>query len=208
MITNQSYHMSSVMKTYNGGMHMKSQAPGWIKFILLITGIAMAWPSAAHKTIKYRSCAPFPPSVNLLIKENFVGWRVVKLSDLSLDDQVQWKRANDSACPGYVNADFNGNGEEVYAVTLIKVRPNDRQIYQTLVVISILKKPALITLSPPQAVARVSVVKKLPKGRYSDAESGDSVDIQHPGIAYEAIEAGSLLFYWDGTRFSSLVISD
>lgn len=65
----------------------------------------------------------------------------------------------------------------------------------------------MTTLSPAQEVARVSVIRVLPQGRYEDVEEALTIDAKHPGLAYEAIEAGVTFFYWNKTQFEAIQIA-
>ncbi|GLQ97278.1 hypothetical protein GCM10007863_16980 [Dyella mobilis] len=63
----------------------------------------------------------------------------------------------------------------------------------------------LTVLSPPQDVAYLGVISKWPPGIYSSV-TDKKLDIRLDSIEYEAIEAGSLLFFYDNGSFHSEVV--
>jgi hypothetical protein len=62
-------------------------------------------------------------------------------------------------------------------------------------------------LSQPQGVAYLSVIHKLPPGTYDDGEGG-KVRVKQDAIAYEAIEAGAIMYYFEQGKFRSLQTSE
>lgn len=176
---------------------------------LLIATVEISWASTTQSSA-VGSCRKLPAAVSSFIrsdKGNFAGWHIVNLDDLNPEDRAQWKHSNHADCPGYARAHFDGTNVMSYAITLMK-RNQDGSQSQTLIVVKDAKNPTLITLSPPELVARLSIVRSLPSGHYADVEEGGEINTRYPVIVYEALEAGALLYYWDNGHFSSIVMED
>ncbi|MFI5176449.1 MAG: hypothetical protein ACHQKY_16440 [Terriglobia bacterium] len=62
-------------------------------------------------------------------------------------------------------------------------------------------------LSAAQNVAYLSVVHRTPPGNYSGAEGG-AIKIRNDSISYEAIEAGSIAYYFINGRYHALQTSE
>jgi hypothetical protein len=189
------------------GRHMKYRVRKLLACFMVTGTIVSIRPSMAHELGAMMLCQPLSPSITDLIKRDFPGWRILSLRDLDFEDQVLWKREGHGRCPGYVTADFYGEGVKSSAVTLIRVNPG-QHLEQVLIIIKNPDQPRPIVLSPPEHVDRLSVLAVLPRGNYASPEGEGEVNTRYPGVAYEVLEAGSLLFYWDGSHFASLQISE
>jgi hypothetical protein len=69
-------------------------------------------------------------------------------------------------------------------------------------------KTARATLYPSIFQQPVSVVNVFPPGKYKDFYTGRATRIRADSAAIEAIEATITLFYMEGGRWKSLLISD
>ena len=68
-------------------------------------------------------------------------------------------------------------------------------------------KYKISVLNGPQKVAYLSVISKLPPGEYPDTD-GEKLKVGSESILYEAIEAGSILYYFQNGRYKSETISE
>lgn len=56
-------------------------------------------------------------------------------------------------------------------------------------------------------VERIAV-SSTPPGTYSGAESSPTVELKMDGIVVEALEAGSIIYYWSNGRFKKIIASE
>jgi hypothetical protein len=149
------------------------------------------------------SCVP--PSLHSKLNEQYPGWHIVGILDLRVDDQNIWKARHAGDCPGVTRGKFDSNTKEATAVILFKKRLDGSYI-QTLVVADEQDGHYKFSvLSASQDVAYLSVVSIWPPGTYSNVND-EKFKLKLDSIEYEAIEAGSLLyFYKDGAFHSELV---
>lgn len=154
------------------------------------------------------SCAVvLPVEASQFIESQFRGWRIVTIADLGPDEQRLWKGKFGSRCPGVARGHFGPNSAASYAVTL--VRNEGRDMYQTLVLLAKVRKGYhMVTLSRAQHSAVTSVVLRLPPGQYSDTEGSKSIRAKFDVISYEVIEAGAIVYYWDGRSYKNLQTSE
>jgi hypothetical protein len=136
------------------------------------------------------------------------GWKVVTLADLGGDERRIWKEQRGDQCPGAVAGHFDSRQVDSFAVTLVRKRENS--IYQTLVLLSKNNHGSytILTLDRPQRTALVSVVAKLPPGKYSSWDQATNIEAKFEVISYEVIEAGAVAFYWTGHEYKTLNTSE
>lgn len=125
---------------------------------------------------------------------------------LSPDLRKMWKKEMAGACPDFVGGRFTGPAEE-YTVNLIK-RVDGKVCEQVLLFKPVTASFAKISILPPIEVATVSVITRTPPGKYADAQETHRVMTNHDSIALTAPEKGTVLYYWTGGRFHSLVTSE
>ncbi|HEX6879906.1 MAG TPA: hypothetical protein VF135_06055 [Terriglobales bacterium] len=146
-----------------------------------------------------------PKPVSEAIQKKWQGWQIVDVADLRADDQTLWRKTHGTACPGVAVGHFEGSSTS-YAVTLFRHKNGLEQV------LLVIKPEAhgdsrVYVLSKPQNVAYLSVIHKLSPGTYDDGEGG-KVRIRRDAIAYEAIEAGNISYYFEGGKFRSLQTSE
>lgn len=66
----------------------------------------------------------------------------------------------------------------------------------------------LAEVLPPSRVPRPAVVHEASPGGYRGVSDLAPVDLRSSGIIYQQIEAGSLLFWWEGHGFRQLQLSE
>jgi hypothetical protein len=134
-------------------------------------------------------------------------WKMLAVADLAAPDREIWEDAYDEKCPGVASGQFGPRQSRAYAVMLIRSR--NGALYETLVLLAEKnQRYELTTLFSSQKVARPSVVRKLARGSYSSAEGETQIDATFEVIASEAIEAGTTIYYWSGSKYRSLIISE
>lgn len=178
-----------------------------IGLLVLFAILNINAPATAHTETKC-GLSNLPVAVQRAILGEFNTWDIVTINDLAADDQMLWTKKHPDECPGIAWAEFNGRGTPSYAVTLI--RRERGKLWQTLVVAAAGRggKYNLIVLSKPQETAQVSVVEKLPPGRYSNADQSLDVSTRYPVIQYEVIESGAIIYFWKNGRYKSLIASE
>ena len=146
-----------------------------------------------------------PQPVQAALGDKWSGWRLLQLADLRSDDQTLWRDhpLNGKPCPGMNQGKFDGL-RTGFLFTL--VRESEEQVV-------IVATPSgdsftITVLAKPMKVPYFSVVNVVPPGKYKDFYTGRATQIRADSAAIEAIEANITLFYFDGGRWKSLVISD
>jgi hypothetical protein len=135
------------------------------------------------------------------LQKSFPGWRIVSLEDLRLDDQGLWAKAHPGDCPGEASGHFQSKTSQ--ALALMAFRASDGGLQQMLLVASANDgKYSFQVLDGPQKVAYLSVVSRVPPGEYSGS-TGKKINVQSDSILYEAIEAGSVLYYFEHGKYRS-----
>ena len=148
-----------------------------------------------------------PAQAKKTISSKWKHWKVLTVADLPADDQEIWQDSYDEKCPGVAAGRFAPGQTQAYAVTL--VRSQNGGLYQTLVLlIGKNQRYQVTTLSQSQRVGKPGIVRKLPAGSYSSAEGETQIEASFDVIAYEAIEAGTMIYYWSDKKYRNLVISE
>jgi hypothetical protein len=143
--------------------------------------------------------------IRSLVQEKYPNWRIVQVPNLRSADQALWRKSHHTQCPGLVSGHFESDTAESYAITLFR---KDQKLRQVLIVVTMEgSAPRLHVLSPVQEVAFLSVISKLPPGRYPDAE-GKPFKIGKESISYEAIEAGAVMYFYRNGVYQSLQSSE
>jgi hypothetical protein len=57
-------------------------------------------------------------------------------------------------------------------------------------------------------VASISVIKKMPPGKYTDAEGIKRVITKYDSVILTALEKGTVQYYWSGKDFQNIVTSE
>lgn len=164
---------------------------------------------AQSKAERRDTCASaLPAGAKQAVLEAMRDWKLVTLADLGGDEQRIWKEQRGDQCPGAVAGHFNNQHGASFAVTLVRKRENS--IYQTLVLLSKNNHGSyhMLTLDRPQRTARVSVVAKLPPGKYSSWDQATNIEAKFEVISYQVIEAGAVAFYWTGHEYKKLHTSE
>ncbi|MFZ0308674.1 MAG: hypothetical protein WCC89_04140 [Candidatus Sulfotelmatobacter sp.] len=168
----------------------------WLTFVFCFAAI----PALATQT----ECA-LPMPVQDALREEWRGWRLLKLADLRIDDQTLWREhpLNGKHCPGINEGKFDGLHTS-FVFTMVR-EPGEQVV---MVAIPSGQSFTVTVLAKPIKVPYFSVVNVFPPGKYKDFYTGRATRIRADSAAIEAIEATITLFYMEGGRWKSLLISD
>lgn len=149
-----------------------------------------------------------PESVRATLLRRYPSAKVVEVSDLAPEDQALWKTAHGKKSPGYAKGGFRGRRGPCFAVCLIK--REEGRLLEAVVVAELPSRGdvRLSVLSDWLETTTPSVVRKEKRGLYWSADGIESVETRYDVIIYEKLEAGAILFYWTGTAFGELTISE
>jgi hypothetical protein len=178
---------------------MSAKTRYFVIFLLITIG------SLVHASGQECSEEALPGPVRTLVQEKYPDWKVVQVPNLRLADQALWRKSHHAQCPGLASGHFENGAVESYAITLFRKSPKLRQF---LIVVTMEDSaPKLHILSRVQDVAFLSVISKLPPGRYPDAE-GKLFRIGTESISYEAIEAGAVMYFYRNGVYQPLQSSE
>ncbi|MFC4763518.1 hypothetical protein [Dyella koreensis] len=152
----------------------------------------------------YAAC--LPDDLVGVLSQQHPGWKVVGLGDLRVDDQAILRRFRLDECPGVAKGRFNGR-DDAYAVTLFDRRGGLKQVLLVLTPSTASGVTHVDLISPPERVDVLSVVSRAPPGNFSGVD-GSQVRIRNDSIKFETLEAGSLVYYFDGRSYRSMQISE
>ena len=183
---------------------LRSTIHYWLWCLMLVTSTLLR----AQTADLHSACEnELPGQAQKAVTKKLKHWKVLTVADLPADDREIWEDDYDEKCPGITAGHFGPNQSQAYAVTL--VRAMNGALYQTLVLVAEKNhRYQVTTLSRSQRVARPSIVRKLPGGTYSSAEGEMQIDAASDVIAYETIEAGTIIYYWNNGRYKNLIISE
>lgn len=186
-------------------MQMRTRVSAFL--LLFWVALAHCMMAVGQQRSENDSCkTALPPEARSVVDVKLRSWKIVTLADLRHDDQRIWTEKFGSTCPGVAAGHFDPSPSS-YAVTLIQHR--DRNLYQML---AVLKRVGgiyrLSTLSPAAQTDVISIVAKLPPGKYSDPEESVHIESKFDVISYEVIESGAEMYYWQNGHYRSLLTSE
>lgn len=94
-----------------------------------------------------------------------------------------------------------------YALNVIQKR-GLKIFQQVLYVRKVHSEYKAVVVSPSSEIDVVSVIRKFSPGKYRSATSGESISIKTDTIGVSEIDAGTTVYYWNGTQFSHIVTSE
>lgn len=161
--------------------------------------VSLSWAGACDSIT-------LPTQIKHTLEREFVGWKVVTSELLtSPDDRQIWNENYSSECPGIISGHFTGQ-KIGFAINL--VRGSGKTLEQQIVFFEPtyegFKK---LVLDPPSRVDVVTVLRKFAPGVYKSPDSGRSVKVGFDTIGISEIEAGTVVYYWDGKEFKHIETS-
>ena len=150
--------------------------------------------------------ACLPDSLITRLANEYPGWKVVELPDFQADDQAILRRAHLEECPGVAMGRFDGK-HDAYAVTLWRRGDLPRQMLVVLTPSSTRGVEKIEQISGPEEVATLSFVAQVPPGSVESVD-GTKTSIKYDGVKLETLEVGVLIYYFDGHRYHSVLVSE
>jgi hypothetical protein len=174
-------------------------------FSSAILGLAILWlSSSAHA-----ECEKLPGKVSTYLT-HMQGWSLVSLKSLAPNDRTLWRKFHAGKYPGIAEFDPDGHGLPTYALAILKYSKID--VLEKLVVVgqcacSLAVLSGAMNIKSTDVPA-ISVVWRVPPGRYVDVTSGRATTIRHDGVVYEKMEAGALLYYLNNGHYHEIQTSE
>jgi hypothetical protein len=167
--------------------------------IVLCACVPRSWAGACDSIT-------LPKEVRSTLEKEFAGWSAVTPELLSSpDDRQIWHENYSSECPGIISGHFTGQ-RIGYAINL--VRGSGKTLEQQIVFFEPTREGfSKLVLDPPSHVAVVTVLRKFAPGVYKSPDSGRSVKVGFDTIGISEIEAGTVVYYWDGKQFRHIETS-
>jgi hypothetical protein len=167
--------------------------------IILLTCVPRSWAGACDSIT-------LPTQIKSALEREFSGWNVVTPELLtSPDDRQIWNENYNSECPGIISGHFTSQ-KIGYAINLL--RGSGKTLEQQIVLFEPtgegFKK---LVIDPPSHVDVVTVLRKFAPGVYKSPDSGRSVKVAFDTIGVSEIEAGTVVYYWDGKEFRHIETS-
>lgn len=162
--------------------------------------------SATFSTEARRSTCALPIGVTKELPPQFVGWRLLQVSDLVEDDQALWSKAQGKKCPGLAGGHFTDRTSPELAFSLID--PKARKQAVLLAKQTSAKRYDVSVVSPSTQATNFLVIHALPPGTYRGFENRRTVRTQFDSVAYELIESAMDMIYFKNGSFRTLALSE
>jgi hypothetical protein len=139
-----------------------------------------------------------------------ISWLAhLTVNDLRKDDQDLWEQSHAGECPGLAAGRYEPTAHENLAVALIRMQRDHREELLAVFTEQAEGQDHGQVLSPPSPTVAASVVYEVPPGRYyAFADDSRSIYATQDAIAFETIEAGVIVYYWQAGRYHSIQTSD
>ena len=145
-----------------------------------------------------------PRSLYAKLMNDSHSWRIVTASDLRIEDQATWSAQHSDKCPGISEGRYIDEKKASYAINVFKEKSG--KLYQALFIGYMKNNTFLLKkISNPEEVAYLSVITTI-TARLSSEEIG--IKIPHDGVLYESLDVGSIIYYYDGSIFTSTQITE
>ena len=166
---------------------------------LLLFGCATTWAKPCDLMM-------LPEQLQASLATDYAGWRPVTPNMLESSDRQTWIENYSKECPGIIKGRFTDTGEG-YVLNLLKVEGG--KTHQQVVYFQEHEKGDIgRVLLKPQATSIVLVIRLFAPGKYKDLTSGKSLAIATDTIGLSQIDAGTVVYYWDGAAFRRIVTSE
>ena len=178
---------------------LSTQSSWFLCLIVLYACVPRSWAGACDSIT-------LPKEIQSTLKNEFADWNPVTPDLLSSpDDRQIWNEHYSSECPGIIKGHFTGP-KIGYAINL--VRGSGKALEQQIVFFAPTRHGfRRVILDPPSHVAVVTVIRKFGPGEYKSPDSGRSVRVGFDTIGISEIEAGTVVYYWDGKKFRHIETS-
>ena len=186
--------------------YLSRVAKALLAAMVLVAGCLSA---GAKSNIAICDAGRVPSVVSDKLKKSFPEWRIKTLDDFSSYDRNLWIKANPGMCPGLVSGFIQSGSSKGYVFLLVsKTKKNGYKL------VFFLKGTKgvnydLVTIAEDNiSIIGSSGIRLVKPGTYSDAEESEKIKLKHDGIMLEAIEAGSIIYYWSKGKFRQLLTSE
>jgi hypothetical protein len=148
--------------------------------------------------------------VNQLIKADFPQCRILQLKDLDNDLQEYFIVNHPSAHPGYVIADFDGNGKEDYALLLLCGGKKKQTIRFDVLMADKNNSYSRIKIEKwSDELSLKNLYLEITKpGKIKETDSERTITIKNDGVSLNLFEAASRVYYWKNGKFNNVQTSD
>lgn len=169
----------------------------------VVTALLSTWTATALGTV-HDPCAA-PPEVSKWLKAQS-GWRLVRASDLEMDDQQIWRRARPGLCPGLAQARLDGVAVS-YGLVLLKQGARG-MTEMDLILLRRGDRLLPVLQRPLRPVENPRVVWTASPGPSHAWDNDRVVAVLHESIVFEQLEAWSIQVYMQRGHLVNLVTSN
>lgn len=179
------------------------------KLLCLIVAALFFSSSRASGKAEDTSCNTnfIPGSILSLMKYSFVKWRIKNERDFDDSHRASWIKTKPGLCPGIAKGHFVNSQTEDYAILLVS-KDHKKQSYKVVVFSPKGGKINSYLVESGQHFMERIAVSRIPPGTYSGTEDSPTVELKMDGIVVEAIEAGSMIYYWSNGSFKNIITSE
>jgi len=144
---------------------------------------------------------------NNIIDVQFKGWHILKLGELNTDDIKLWKQnRGENMTPGMAKGKYESK-EEMVALLIVSEINRQKKVKLILLKNNVADTP--IKILREENVFNYPVIYSLPPAKYNDFyDTTKYIDTKNDCIAYEHIEASTIIYYYDKEKYIELVYSD
>jgi hypothetical protein len=145
-----------------------------------------------------------PAGLERIVVTKYPGTKVVTLSDLQDDDRKLFRSDHGNTCPGMINVDFYGDGQQAVAMVF---KAEAKNVPTKLVLAHRTKtgwEAKLLETGGPDA----PVVWSQPPGEYQDVYGEKQIRATRSVIVFCKYESWAILYAWTGTGVKKIWIMD
>jgi hypothetical protein len=147
-----------------------------------------------------------PQAIQTSLATDYAGWRTVTPNMLESSDRQTWIENYSRECPGIIKGRFTDTGEG-YVFNLLNVKGGKTR-QQVVYFQEHENEYTQRVILKPQATSIVLVLRLFAPGKYRDLITGKSLTIATDTIGLSQIDAGTVVYYWDGAAFRRIVTSE
>lgn len=170
------------------------------KWMFLSISATLLTPLAASA----QSCdtVDLPAPIQSALHHSYASWHLVTRDMFVPDDQ----KLLDSSklCPGFVSGHFTSDRVE-YAVNLAQ-EVHGKHFEQ--VILFNADANQATTIVAPVLSDKWSTLSKAKRGEYKEWDSERRAHVKQDAIVFSVLESSDELFYWDGVKFRSLLLTN
>lgn len=160
--------------------------------LALLLGVSVAEGSIPKSGVDHCSLNRLPTAFQSRIARLLPGWRLVSLRDLDHDDRAEWLERHPTGCPGLIKGHFGPGRSSGWVLAMIRQR--GRRLEETVLYIRQEDGKIRVTFMSGPTRATLTVISKVPPGRYAYDERTKHQDVPFDGVLctipgrYDSIE--------------------